>query len=263
MLSLDGAKPRNDRPAFRIFTDRQTGRILLSRFLEKANADVLVAIFEELEDLYGVPIIAVISAKQKRIVNAVKEFSPGIPHVFCQFHFLHHVREPVASKDSHLLTVLRSTVKSLSIVANRPQATSPRDANLPRVGRVFAPVTEKLLCTVGTRDDRLKVYPGLEAFANLEHLLGASRFQGPGHRSRDYLLACVIIGVICFGCILGYILSGYTVIASITADVFLTFLYAVLIIIPSKIKVGFAFLLLSLALISGIAGGISNVSRDF
>ncbi len=171
ILSLDGAQPQKDRPAFWVFTDRITGRILLSRYLEKASAEILAEIFKEIEKIYNVKIIAVISDKQRSIVNAVQLFNPKIKHAYCQFHFLHHIREPIASKDSHLLTVLRSVVKGFSIVISRPINAYPSNDKDSPVAEIFAPLAEELLCAVGTRGDRFKIFPGLEAYSNLEYIL--------------------------------------------------------------------------------------------
>jgi len=63
VLSLDGAQPVKNEPSLWVFSDRLTGHVLLARNLESAPASKLQAIFKEIEDLYGVPIVAVISDK--------------------------------------------------------------------------------------------------------------------------------------------------------------------------------------------------------
>ncbi|MHA1281785.1 MAG: hypothetical protein ACTSQP_04695 [Promethearchaeota archaeon] len=78
VLSLDGAQPVKNEPSLWVFSDRLTGHVLLARNLESAPASKLQAIFKEIEDLYGVPIVAVISDKQRNIVNAVKNFNPNL-----------------------------------------------------------------------------------------------------------------------------------------------------------------------------------------
>lgn len=170
VLSLDGAQPKKGRPAFWVFTDRITGRILATRYLEVASAEVLVNIFQEIELHHGVPIIAVISDKQSSIVNAVKKFKPDIPHAFCQYHFLDHVLEPIASKDSYLLKKLRAAVRTFSIVINKPSKDRPVSGLKKRIYHVFEPIAEELLCAVSTRGDRFNIFPGLEAFANLRYI---------------------------------------------------------------------------------------------
>jgi len=165
VLSLDGAQPVKNEPSLWVFSDRLTGHVLLARNLDSAHASRLVDHFKEIETLFSVPIVAVISDKQRNIVNAVKRFKPEIPHVYCQYHFLNHVIEPIASKDSHLKTMLKKTVRHFSIVINSKQA----DSN--DLYKLFLPVSEELKCAISTRGDRFKTFPGVECHANLKHVL--------------------------------------------------------------------------------------------
>jgi len=165
VLSLDGAQPVKNEPSLWIFSDRLTGHVLLARNLDSAPAPILRGLLEEVEEIYAVPIVAVISDKQKNIVNAVKRFKPEIPHVYCQFHFLNHIIEPIASKDSHLKKILKKAVRAFSIVVNSNQA----DSN--DLYKLFLPISEELKCAISTRGDRFKIFPGIECYANLKHVL--------------------------------------------------------------------------------------------
>jgi len=165
VLSLDGAQPVKNEPSLWVFSDRLTGNVLLARNLESAPASMLCAIFQEIEMLYSVPIVAIISDKQKSIVNSVKQFKSDIPHAYCQYHFLNHIAEPIASKDSHLKKNLRKFVKQLSIVQNSKHA----DSN--GLYKLFHPISEELKCAISTRGDRFDVFPGIEAHANLEFVV--------------------------------------------------------------------------------------------
>lgn len=165
VLTLDGAQPVKKEPSLWVFSDRLTGDVLLAINLESAPASVLSKSFRLIEELYGVPIIAVISDKQKNIVNAVKQFNPDLPHGYCHYHFLNHVVEPIASKDSHLKKTLSKVVGNLSIVKNRNLA----DSNL--LYMLFYPISEELKSAIATRGDRFEIFPGLEAFLNLEHVV--------------------------------------------------------------------------------------------
>jgi len=165
VLSLDGAQPIKGEPSLWIFTDLLTGNVLLARELDAAPASVLLGIFREIEALYGVPIVAFVSDKQKNIVNAVKSFNPNLPHAFCHYHFLHHVVEPIASKDSHLQVALQKEVRKFSIVQNA------KNSDLNELYALFLPIVEELKCAISARGDRFKLFPGVEIFANLEHVL--------------------------------------------------------------------------------------------
>lgn len=173
VLSLDGAQPVRKEPSLWVFSDRLTGNVLLAKNLDSAPSNVLEKLFEEIENLYGVPIVAVISDKQKNIVNAVKRFNPDIPHAYCQYHFLNHVVEPIAAKDSFLKKKLQKAVAKHSIIQNRTQMdTNP-------LYKLFEPISEELRCAIATRGDRFNVFPGLEAYKNLEHVLTQlERFEG-------------------------------------------------------------------------------------
>ncbi|KKK40255.1 MAG: hypothetical protein Lokiarch_52900, partial [Candidatus Lokiarchaeum sp. GC14_75] len=165
VLSLDGAQPVKHEPSLWVFSDRLTGNVLLARNLESAPASALCAIFQEIEVIYNVPIVAIISDKQKNIVNSVKQFKPEIPHAYCQYHFLNHIAELIASKDSHLKKTLRKFVKQLSIVQNSKRA----DSN--GLYKLYHPISEELKCAISTRGDRFNVFPGIEAYANLEFIV--------------------------------------------------------------------------------------------
>jgi hypothetical protein len=165
VLSLDGAQPVKHEPSLWVFSDRLTGNVLLARNLESAPASVLCALFREIETLYNVPIVAILSDKQKNIVNSVKQFKPDIPHAYCQYHFLNHVAEPIASKDSHLKKILRKSVRQLSIVQNR------KHADINELYKLFRPISEELKCAISTRGDRFNVFPGIETYANLEYVV--------------------------------------------------------------------------------------------
>jgi len=165
VLSLDGAQPVKSEPSLWICSDRLTGHVLLARNLDSAPASTLEAILEEIEQLYGVTIVAVISDKQKNIVNAVKNFKPTIPHVYCQYHFLQHLVEPIASKDSHLKKLLKMAVRQFSIVYHSKYDKSNG------LYKLFFPICEELLCAISTRGDRFNMFPGIECYANLNHVL--------------------------------------------------------------------------------------------
>jgi len=165
VLSLDGAQPVKKEPSLWVFSDRLTGHVLIARNLESAPASKLEGLLQEIEELYEVPIVAVISDKQRNIVNAVKSFNRKIPHVFCQYHFLDHIAELIASKDSHLRTTIKKAVRQLSIVAKSNLA----DSN--DLYKLFLPISEELKCAISARGDRFKIFPGIECYANLKYVI--------------------------------------------------------------------------------------------
>ena len=171
-LSLDGAQPIEGEPALWIFTDRLTNTVLLARLLESAPAEILHQIYNEIEEKFGVPIVAVISDKQSNIVNSVKKFKPNIPHVYCQYHFLNHVFAPINAKDSYLRTTLKKRVRSLSLVQNKP--TEIKDILITKkspVAEIFQPITEELKCAISAKGNQFDTFAGKETYLSLEYIL--------------------------------------------------------------------------------------------
>jgi hypothetical protein len=171
-LSLDGAQPIEGESALWIFTDRVTDTVLLARLLESAPAELLQQIYTEIEEKFGVPVVAVVSDKQPNIVNSVKLFNPNIPHVYCQYHFLNHIAAPINAKDSHLRTTLKKTIRSFSLVQNEP--TEIKDIEVTKdspVAEVFQPIVEELKCAISARGNQFDTFTGKEAYLNLEYVL--------------------------------------------------------------------------------------------
>lgn len=171
IASLDGAQPEKGSPALWHFSDRKSQHSLDVKLLDSAPASVLVDILREIEQKFQVPILAVISDKQKNIVNAVKEFNPEIPHVFCQFHFLNHIMEPILAKDSYIATQMKSMVRSLSIVVNLTKGyLSPLNSEYNAHYANFAPLAEELLNSIAVKGRKWEILPGKEIYENLTYL---------------------------------------------------------------------------------------------
>lgn len=165
VLSLDGAQPVKGEPALWVFSDRVTGHVLLARNLDTAPAHVLCELFKEIEQLYQVPIVSIISDKQRNIVNAAKRFNPAIPHAFCHYHFLNHILEPITAKDRQLKKCLRRAVRQLSIVQNS------RIADLNGLYSLFLPISEELKCALAVKGNRFDIFAGIEVFENIEYVI--------------------------------------------------------------------------------------------
>ena len=181
ILSIDGAQPEKGKPALWLFLDLLTGHVLHAAVLSSAPWEVLLDIMRSIEKKYGVQIVAVMSDKQKNIVKAVSKFRRGIPHAFCHYHFLSHVAEPIAAKDSQLQVSLRSSVRRLSVVKTvekwRPGGRPPAASS---VAATFKPLVSELLRSISCTGDRITTFPGLETFRNLEHVLNQLKQIEPG-----------------------------------------------------------------------------------
>ena len=171
-LSLDGAQPIVGEPALWVFSDRLTGNVLVARLLESAPAPVLKKIYAEIEEKFDVPIVAVISDKQRNIVNSVREFRPDIPHAYCQYHFLNHIAEPISAKDSHLRRTLHKKVRALSLMQNEPLDSEVKIlTEKSPVSEIFHPIVHELKCAISARGNHLKTFAGREVYQNIEYII--------------------------------------------------------------------------------------------
>ena len=86
MLSIDGTYSYKDETLY-IFRSYEQGLVLYAATIEKNDTAHFQPLLEKVVGMYGAP-MAVISDMQPAIIEAVKNVIPGVPHQYCQFHFL-------------------------------------------------------------------------------------------------------------------------------------------------------------------------------
>lgn len=86
VLSIDGTYTYKGKTLY-IFRSYETGVVLYANTTEKDDVQHFQPLLEKVAEMYGLP-IAVISDMQPAIIEAVKNVMPGIPHQFCQYHFI-------------------------------------------------------------------------------------------------------------------------------------------------------------------------------
>jgi len=86
VLSIDGTYSYKGKTLY-IFRSYENGVVLYANTTEKDDVSHFQPLLEKVVETYGLP-IAVISDMQPAIIEAVKNVMPGIPHQFCQYHFI-------------------------------------------------------------------------------------------------------------------------------------------------------------------------------
>lgn len=101
ILSIDAVQFDATSPALFVVRDTISRRILYSERAPKRDAKHLCEILRKVKDI-GVPIDGVVSDKEQVQVLAVAQELPGVPHQYCQTHFLKNV---VKQMDDGLTTL--------------------------------------------------------------------------------------------------------------------------------------------------------------
>jgi hypothetical protein len=61
----------------------------------------------------GVPILGIVSDKERSLVPAIAQVFPKVPHQFCQLHFLKNVAEPLEQDEQTLTEAAADVVRNL------------------------------------------------------------------------------------------------------------------------------------------------------
>jgi len=116
VLCVDGVHFDEASPVLYVQRDALSGEVLYAeRRLAQGTADLVpmlrrsAALAAELE----VPILGIASDKEPGLVLAIAEVFPGVPHQFCQTHFLNNVAEPLKEADQALAHAAKASVVAL------------------------------------------------------------------------------------------------------------------------------------------------------
>jgi hypothetical protein len=111
VLSMDGLMPEGGEAQLWVVRELRMGWTLRSGWMHSQDETAFVEFLQPIADL-GVPIAAVMSDKQHALLLAVAGVFSGVPHGFCQFHYLDNAAEPVAAADEQMKIELRQEVRA-------------------------------------------------------------------------------------------------------------------------------------------------------
>jgi hypothetical protein len=111
ILSLDGLAPEGGEPQLWVVREVQLGLTLRSGWLSQQDQDTFANFLQPIAEL-ELPVVAVLSDKQRGLVPAVALVFPAAKHGFCQAHYLNNIAAPVAEEDQALKVLLRQRVRN-------------------------------------------------------------------------------------------------------------------------------------------------------
>ena len=149
VLSIDGLQPEKGHETLYVVRELNLGRLLFAEPLLSSARDEVRGLFERAHELaarLGKPVRAWVSDKQDAFVSGVAAVFPGVPHRYCQNHFLRDAAKPTLELDSHAKVQMRRKVRGLraierTLLAERRAAPAPT-APAPATATAPPPATE-------------------------------------------------------------------------------------------------------------------------
>ena len=116
ILSIDGLQPEKGHETLYVVRELNQKRVWFAEALISATASEvrrLIAQAKEWAEALGKPVALWLSDRQDAFVTGVAAEFPGVPHRYCENHFLRDVAKPVLEADSHTKVQMRQKVRGL------------------------------------------------------------------------------------------------------------------------------------------------------
>jgi hypothetical protein len=110
ILTLDGLAPEGGEPQLWVVRELQTGLTVRSGWLSQQDQATFSSFLQPIAD-QGWRVRSILSDKQRGLEPAVATVFPGIPHGWCQLHYLNNAAEPVAAAIEQLKVTLRQDIR--------------------------------------------------------------------------------------------------------------------------------------------------------
>jgi hypothetical protein len=116
ILSIDGLQPEKGHETLDVVRELTAKRVWFAEPLLSATADEvrrLIARAKQWAESLGKPVALWLSDRQDAFVTGIAAEFPGVPHRYCENHFLRDVAQPVLEADSHAKVRMRKKVRGL------------------------------------------------------------------------------------------------------------------------------------------------------
>jgi len=116
ILSIDGLQPEKGHETLYVVRELTQKRVWFAEALISATAPEvrrLIAQAKGWAEALGKPVALWLSDRQDAFVTGIAAEFPGVPHRYCQNHFLRDVAKPVLEVDSHTKVRMRKEVRGL------------------------------------------------------------------------------------------------------------------------------------------------------
>ena len=133
ILTIDGLQPEKGHETLYVVRELRRKRIwFAAALLSSATTEIqrLVVQAKQWAEQLGLPVALWMSDKQDAFLQAIAAEFPGVPHRYCQNHFLRDVAKPLLEADSHAKVQMRRKVRGLraierKVLSDRQAASVP------------------------------------------------------------------------------------------------------------------------------------------
>lgn len=137
ILTIDGLQPEKGHETLYVVRELRRRRVWFAEPLLSSAAGEVRRLFEQARtwaQRLGLPVKLWMSDKQDAFVSGVASVFPGVPHRYCQNHFLRDLAKPMLEADSAAKVQMRRKVRGLREiereVLDQRQPTEPKEQGL-------------------------------------------------------------------------------------------------------------------------------------
>jgi hypothetical protein len=119
VLTIDGLQPEKGHETLYVVREINAKRVWFGEALLSSNQDEvrrLLVRAHAFADRLGLPVKLWLSDKQDAFVKGIAAEFPGVPHRYCQNHFLRDLAKPTLATDSHAKVQMRQKVRGLRAI---------------------------------------------------------------------------------------------------------------------------------------------------
>jgi hypothetical protein len=152
VLTIDGLQPEKGHETLYVVREVNAKRVWFAEALLSSSTDEVRRLLVRAHGMaagLGLPVRLWLSDKQDAFVKGIALEFPGVPHRYCQNHFLRDLAKPTLAQDSHAKVQMRKQVRGLRDIERevlqqrRPSPVSgeadPEGASAPAEAAACAP----------------------------------------------------------------------------------------------------------------------------
>lgn len=116
VLAIDGLQPEKGHETLYVVRELTQKRVWFAEPLLSSTNDEVRRVLtraRQIAEALDVPVSGWMSDKQDAFVTGIAEEFPGVPHRYCENHFLRDLAKPLLEKDSHAKVQMRRKVRGL------------------------------------------------------------------------------------------------------------------------------------------------------